>query len=138
MELEKLYEEFISLENKIKDDINEFMNFKHNPKANTNGCSLQRYLPEMATKEMVDIFGPSDANAYWDQEAGYDGYEWKFEADDGSVAYVYARFGSFRVGARDEQTAQALAKFLGKKATEFNMEVFDAVMRARAVILGRD
>ncbi len=72
--------------------------FKLDPTADTNGTSLQVYLDGVTEAALTRAFG-APRDGYWDDEKGYDGKEWTFSADDGRVFNVYARFGSWRVGA---------------------------------------
>lgn len=69
---------------------------------------MQVYLDNVTAADL----GPRDPDGYWDPEAGYDGDEWTYVADDGRVAKVYPRWGVFRIGAHDPRTAVELVVWL--------------------------
>ena len=79
--------------------------------ADTNGVSLCAYLDEVTSGAMHVVFGAGKPG-YEDDEKGYGGAEWTFEAEDGEVFNVYSRFNAFRVGARDEARASHFASWL--------------------------
>lgn len=70
--------------------------------ADINGTSLRGYLDGVTASAMIATFGKYDPDGYVDDEKGYDGMEWQFEASDARVFNVYARYGSFRIGAHGE------------------------------------
>lgn len=91
------------------------MEFKLDPKADTNGTSLQAYLPQMTHEQMHERFGDPRPGGYEDADKGYDGEEWSFVDEYGAVVNVYARYGDFRVGAHNARVADNFVEWLGKK-----------------------
>jgi hypothetical protein len=92
---------------------------KLSDQSSTNGTSFQMYLGAVTTKAMTEVFGAPDADADWDPERGYDGDEWAFKGPGDSVFNVYARWGSFRVGAHGAEGVEAFGAWLfGKLGLE--------------------
>ena len=81
------------------------MTFRPAANADINGTHLACHLPpEVRRAAMLARFGKPEAGL-WEPEKGYEGEEWVFVGDDGAVYNVYARWGSFRVGAHHDDVA---------------------------------
>jgi hypothetical protein len=65
----------------------------------TNGCSLQAYLPGLSAEKLTAALGPGTETTYADPDKGYGGPEWAFRRGD-EVFSVYSRWGEYRVGGR--------------------------------------
>ncbi len=88
------------------------MTYRLDPNADTNEISLRTGLPTVTAEAMRLCFGKESPNGYFEPERGYDGLDWIFVNDDGHVFKVYARYGAFRIGARDGADCEAFAKWL--------------------------
>jgi len=68
------------------------MEFKPNPKANSNGCALAKCI-DISDSQLKRAFG--DYHRDWDFDEPEKGYGpwYGFEADDGQVITLYTRFG---------------------------------------------
>lgn len=76
------------------------ISFQLSSKVDVGGCSLQDYLPGVKHAQLVKAFGNPIEIGYADEEKGYDGQEWFFEASNGEVFTVYSRWGEYRIGGR--------------------------------------
>jgi flagellar basal body rod protein FlgG len=69
--------------------------FTRTTKALRASCLLG-YLDSATHTNLTAKFGRPDTG-YVDEDAGYDGAEWRFETPDGQIFSVYARHGAFRI-----------------------------------------
>lgn len=66
---------------------------------NGRSGSMLAWLDGVKIRDLEAAFGPTNDDAYWDDEAGYDGIEYTFKrVSDGAVFAVYTRYGSPRIG----------------------------------------
>jgi hypothetical protein len=80
----------------------------HNARAFT---SLQIILDNCTPRSALTLFGNPSPNGYFDEDAGYEGWDWTFEGPHGVVT-LYARWGNLRIGATSLEIAEAFKAWL--------------------------
>lgn len=92
------------------------MMFTLNHKANTNGSSLQMRIDYIDTRLAETLFGEPDLSWY-DYEKGYEN-RYAFVGENGRTATLYDRFGQWRIGAHDYETAVEFDAWLKGKTCQ--------------------
>ena len=79
-----------------------------------NGTSLQIVLDELTIEDVEKKCGPAPHGGYWDEDAGYDGTEWRFVGPAGEAVILYTRWSRLRIGAHSPEHAERFRDWLCK------------------------